>query len=249
MKIIIIAIGIIIFLLHLLPLVKAKINFGNIFGMFTGFMLIFLGVFLDKFIFLFSTKHKVIFIVISMLILTFYLLFFITLAKIIFNAKSDAKNEKTVIVLGCRVKGLVPTKALMSRCLKAYKYLSENKNSICILSGGQGQDELISEAECMRNILKEKGIEDNRLYIENKSTSTEENIRFSKRIIKENNLSEKLIICTSEYHIYRSLMIAKELNLNASSLAAHSMKLFRIPAFTREVFALWYYMIKKRKPK
>lgn len=249
MKIIIIAIGIIIFLLHCLPLIKAKINLGNIFGMSTGIILIFSGIYLDKIIFLYSTQYKAIFIVISSLILAFYLLFFITLAEIIYNAKTNVKDEKTVIVLGCRVKGLVPSKALLSRCNKAYKYLSQNKDSICVLSGGQGQDELISEAECMRNILKEKGIEDNRLYIENKSTSTEENIKFSKRIIKENNLSEKLIICTSEYHIYRSLMIAKDLNLNASSLAAHSMKLFRIPAFTREVFALWYYMIKKRKPK
>lgn len=249
MKIIIIAIGIIIFLLHLLPLVKAKINFGNIFGMFTGFMLIFLGVFLDKIIFLFSTKYKVIFIVISMLILTFYLLFFITLAKIIFNAKSSAKNEKTVIVLGCRVKGLVPTKALMSRCLKAYEYLSENKNSICILSGGQGQDELISEAECMKNILIEKGIDEKRIYIENKSTSTQENLKFSKEIIESNNLDKNIIICTSEYHIYRSVIMAKEFDLKASSLAAHSMKFFRIPAFTREVFAVWYYVLKKRKPR
>lgn len=113
-------------------------------------------------------------------------------------------------VLGCRVKGTVPTRALMSRCKAAFDYLTENKDSVAVLSGGQGADEDISEAECMYHILTEKGIDKTRLYIENASTSTEENLKFSSDVIDKNNLSKEIVICTSEYHIYRALMIAKK---------------------------------------
>ncbi|WP_294905640.1 YdcF family protein [uncultured Eubacterium sp.] len=164
--------------------------------------------------------------------------------KIIICEKSAKPKGKTVTVLGCRVKGTVPTRALMSRCKAAFDYLTENKNSVAVLSGGQGPDEDISEAECMYRILTEKGIDKTRLYIENASTSTEENLKFSSDVIDKNNLSKEIVICTSEYHIYRALMIAKKAGINATGLPAHSMRIFRIPAFTREVFGVWYLTLK-----
>ena len=247
MKLILIIIGIIIFLSHTIPLIKAKINIGNIFAIFTGISLIISAVYYDKIIDLLQGKYKYLFILILLMIIIFYLAFFITLFIIIKNAKSKTDNEKTIIVLGCRVKGLIPTKALLSRCESAYKYLIKNDDSVAVLSGGQGSDELISEAECMKNILVKKGIDESKLFIENKSTSTWENLKFSKKIIEENKLDKKILICTSEYHLYRADLIAKELNIIAGSLAAKSMKFFRIPAFTREVFGIWYLKLKKRK--
>ena len=96
----------------------------------------------------------------------------------------------------------------------------------------------------MYRILTEKGIDNTRLDIENASTSTEENRKFSSAVIDKNNLSNEIVICTSEYHIYRALMIAKKAGINATGLPAHSMRIFRIPTFTREVFGVWYLTLK-----
>lgn len=245
MKIILILFGILIFLLYSLPLIRAKINIGNIFGMMTGILLLLSGIFCENIKTLCETKsYRIIFFALGISAIIFYTAFFITLLKIIICEKCAKPKGKTVTVLGCRVKGTVPTRALMSRCKAAYDYLIKNKNSVAVLSGGKGADEDISEAECMYRILTEKGIEKKRLYIENASTSTEENLKFSSVVIDNNNLSKEIVICTSEYHIYRALMIAKKAGINATGLPAHSMRILRIPAFTREVFGVWYLTLK-----
>lgn len=250
MKIILILIGILIFLLYALPLIKAKINIGNIFGMMTGILMLLLGIFLKNIKVLCEIKvYKILFIVFGTAAIVFYAAFFVTLLKIIICEKSAKPKGETVIVLGCRVKGTVPTRALMSRCTAAYDYLSENKNAVAILSGGQGADEDISEAECMRRILTDKGIDKSRLFIEDKSTSTEENLKYSSEVIDKNNLSNTIVICTSEYHIYRSLKIAEKTGINATGLTAHSMRVLRVPAFTREVFGVWYLRLKNLRGK
>lgn len=245
MKIILILFGILIFLLYSLPLIRAKINIGNIFGMMTGILLLLSGIFCENIKTLCETKsYRILFVTVGVSAIIFYTAFFITLLKIIICEKCAKPKGKTVTVLGCRVKGTVPTRALMSRCKAAYDYLIKNKNSVAVLSGGKGPDEDISEAECMYRILIEKGIDKTRLYIENTSTSTEENLKFSSDVIDKNNLSKEIIICTSEYHIYRALMIAKKAGINATGLPAHSMRILRIPAFTREVFGVWYLTLK-----
>lgn len=245
MKIILILFGVLIFLLYSLPLIRAKINIGNIFGMMTGILLLLSGIFCENIKTLCETKsYRIIFFALGISAIIFYTAFFITLLKIIICEKCAKPKGKTVTVLGCRVKGTVPTRALMSRCKAAYDYLIKNNNSVAVLSGGKGADEDISEAECMYRILTEKGIDKTRLYIEDASTSTEENLEFSSVVIDKNNLSKEIIICTSEYHIYRALMIAKKAGINATGLPAHSMRILRIPAFTREVFGVWYQTLK-----
>ena len=245
MKIILILFGVLIFLLYSLPLIRAKINIGNIFGMMTGILLLLSGIFCENINTLCEIKsYRIIFFALGVSAIIFYTAFFITLLKIIICEKYAKPKGKTITVLGCRVKGTVPTRALMSRCNAAYDYLIKNKNSVAVLSGGKGADEDISEAECMYRILTEKGIDKTRLYIENASTSTEENLKFSSVVIDKNNLSKEIIICTSEYHIYRALMIAKKAGINATGLPAHSMRILRIPAFTREVFGVWYLTLK-----
>lgn len=245
MKIILILFGVLIFLLYSLPLIRAKINIGNIFGMMTGILLLLSGIFCENIKTLCETKsYRIIFFALGVSAIIFYTAFFITLLKIIICEKCAKPKGKTVTVLGCRVKGTVPTRALMSRCKAAYDYLIKNKNSVAVLSGGKGADEDISEAECMYRILTEKGIDKARLYIEDASTSTEENLKFSSVVIDKNNLSKEIIICTSEYHIYRALMIAKKAGINATGLPAHSMRILRIPAFTREIFGVWYLTLK-----
>lgn len=242
MKAVVIGIGVVIIAIYFSPLVKSKINIGNIFGIILGVSIIAVSLFFDKIVYLFSfTLGKIIIFFASVIISIFFIAFFITLIKIISNSRLSATNEDIVIILGCRVKGTVPTKALYSRCLSASKYLKTNPNAKAILSGGQGKDEQISEAECMYRILTSLGIDESRLIREEKSTSTYENLLYSKEFTDTNRIA----IATSEYHIYRAKLIAKELGLLASAIPAKSIPVLRVSYFTREVFGVWYLKIRK----
>jgi uncharacterized SAM-binding protein YcdF (DUF218 family) len=99
---------------------------------------------------------------------------------------------------------------MVERLEAAYAYLVANPEAKCVVSGGQGNGEDISEAEAMRRWLVNKGIDGDRIYKEDASTSTDENIRFSKRIIENNGLNPQLAIVTSEYHTSRAGILAEK---------------------------------------
>ena len=117
-------------------------------------------------------------------------------------------------------------------------YLSENPNTDCVVSGGRGFGESTSEAEAMYRWLIEKGIDPSRIYKEEFSTDTEENISFSKEIIKRNGLNENIVIVTSEYHTYRAGLIAEKYDLNYGS-APGQTAIWLFPTFyVRELYAI-----------
>lgn len=147
-----------------------------------------------------------------------------------------------MIVLGARVKGKVPSRTLSRRVNKAYEYLARNENTIAILSGGQGEGELISEAFCMQNLLLEKGIAQNRLILEEKSRTTRENIRFSKRWIADK--TEPVLIVSSDFHVWRGRVIAAENGLKKPyGLGAKTDPILVLHYYTREIFAWVKYWI------
>ena len=85
---------------------------------------------------------------------------------------------------------------------------------MAVLSGGQGPDEDISEAECMKRLLVDAGIEESRLYLEERSTNTRENLSNSFEIIKQNSLSQSILVVTNEYHQCRAMLICRDLGLD-----------------------------------
>lgn len=103
---------------------------------------------------------------------------------------------------------------LKNRCDVAAQFLKEKPYAVAVLSGGQGPDEDISEAECMKRLLVEAGIEERRLYLEEESTNTRENLSNSFEIIKENSLSQSILVVTNEYHQCRAMLICRDLGLD-----------------------------------
>ena len=205
---------IISFIIFLLPfLLKGILNIGNIAG-----MIVSLGCFLI--IFFNKPLHHLIF------------------SKIILP-----QEETTVVVLGCRVKNKKPSLALKERLDKTYQYLNENPKLQCILSGGQGANEEISEAKCMYQYLVSKGIDPHRLYQEDKSTSTRENILFSYQLIKKENLPKAITIITNEFHEYRAQTIARRLNIKSYAISAHTAWWLFPTYFVREIFGIVYEFI------
>ena len=208
---------IISFIIFLLPfLLKGILNIGNIAG-----MIVSLGCFLI--IFFNKPLHHLIF---SKIILSFIIILLAIIStcsyKILTNMNILPQEETTVVVLGCRVKNKKPSLALKERLDKTYQYLNENPKLQCILSGGQGANEEISEAKCMYQYLVSKGIDPHRLYQEDKSTSTRENILFSYQLIKKENLPKAITIITNEFHEYRAQTIARRLNIKSYAISAHT---------------------------
>ena len=151
-----------------------------------------------------------------------------------------------VIVLGAGVNGTTPSMILSERGSRAYTYLSENPDVICIVSGGQGPGEDITEAQCMFDHLTARGIAAERIWLEDKSTSTRENIRFSLEVIeaKTGSRPETAAIISNEFHLFRAGLMAGEQGLEAIGVPAKTTWLsLRINYFLREIAGVWYYWI------
>ena len=150
--------------------------------------------------------------IIFFIILTIYLL---ALASILINVQIN-KNKvpnyeaEAAIVLGAGLKGEKPSLQLQKRLDKAYEYSQQNKNAIIIVSGGQGPDEIIPEAQAMKTYLLGKGLSENRIVMENQSKTTYENFLFSKKIIDETlgSSSYSTVFITNDFHVLRASIIA-----------------------------------------
>ncbi len=248
MKFILKTVGAVLFLLFLAPVYVNVLNFANSLGMGLSVVLILYGTFFDKVnLFIVNWRKK------PICNLIFYFMGFLIAVCVGFctvityfmadAADNPPKEATTVVVLGCKVNPSGPSIMLTSRLEAAYDFLSENKDAVCILSGGKGEDEPLSEARAMYDWLTKKGIDKNRLYIEDKSTSTRENLAFSEEIIKENSLPEKITIITNEFHQYRASEIAQKLEKESYSYSAKTPFYLFPTYYVREVFAIAYEMV------
>lgn len=148
------------------------------------------------------------------------------------SKKADAGADY-LIVLGAQVRGTVVSKSLQKRLDAAYIYLTDNPDTVAIVSGGKGSGENISEAEAMKNYLTAKGISPSRIIMEDKSTNTEENIRFSRKFFKKEN--PKVVIVTNNFHVFRAVKIAHKQGIgSAQGLAAPSDIILLINYYIRE---------------
>lgn len=153
------------------------------------------------------------------------------------SLKPAEKNADYVIVLGAQVRGNKPSLTLDKRIETAANYLLENSNSIVICSGGQGEGELITEALAIKKGLLERGIEENRILLEEKSTNTVENLKFCKEMIHDPNA--KVVVVTSDFHVYRAKKIAEHIGYNNLSMCpANEFLATTISYYVREFFAL-----------
>lgn len=166
----------------------------------------------------------------------------IPLGIVIASAKTDREPKAPfLLVLGAGVNGTVPSLSLHNRLTAARDYLETYPEARAILSGGQGPGEEITEAECMRRWLEAAGIDPARLILEEESTSTYENIRNSLALIEA--LGEdphgRLAIVSSEYHLYRAKLLARELGAEPLGVAGKTtMPVLKLNYLLREAAAV-----------
>ena len=147
-------------------------------------------------------------------------------------------EPSTLVVLGCQVNGTSPSLMLKRRIEAAYRYLEAHPDTLCVLSGGKGENEEISEAECMYEQLVKAGIDPGRLYKEDKSSTTEENLRFTYRLIEEKGLNRELAIVTDGFHEFRAAMIAEKLGLHCTAVPSDTPLYLAANFTTREMIAV-----------
>ncbi len=161
-------------------------------------------------------------------------------------ARSPEPDADYIVVLGAAVYGTEPSITLQHRLEGAARYLEANPRTVAVVSGGQGAGEDVSEAECMRRYLVEHGIDPSRILLEDRSTSTKENLAFSKAVIEANGGKvDRVVIVSSAYHLYRAAKIAETLGIRASGAAgSDGYPIYMFGMYLREaaaVLKLWVF--------
>ena len=237
-KIIVAAIGAVIALNGVALFFVSNVNLGNFLTVGFGIIIIFVTLFFNK-----LARWLKILLIIGISVAV------VCSSFLIFYGKNDTVtySEDAVIVLGAAVHGKTPSRTLRYRLKRAVEYHKQNPNAIIIVSGGQGAQEDISEAEAMKIYLVENGVAGDKIIKEDKSTSTTENFKFSKEILDKHFSGDyTAAFITNEYHILRASLCAKRAGVeNTTHLHSNTSTSYLLSGVLRECLAVIKYAIIK----
>lgn len=151
------------------------------------------------------------------------------------------KQVDYLIVLGAGIRSEEVTPLLKSRLDKALEYYQKNEDAYLVVSGGQGPDEPISEAAAMKKYLLSQGVDEDHILLEDQSTTTLENMTFSKKVIAEHWLkaaTPDVLFSTNNYHVLRGAVYARKAGLKAEGIGAPTAFYFLPSALIREYIAM-----------
>ena len=153
-------------------------------------------------------------------------------------------DEDCVLVLGCGIRGETILPTLQLRLDKCVEYLQKNPAALVIVSGGQGRNEAISEAEAMKRYLVSKGVKAGQILGENQSRNTEQNFQYSKALMDNHFLSKPYSVAciTSNYHAYRAEKLSETAGLSIAQYSSGSRWYLYPSAYFREmlsIFKMW----------
>ena len=151
-----------------------------------------------------------------------------------------------MVVLGAKVRNSGPSVSLWDRIYAARDYMQSHPDVIAVVSGGQGADEPMSEAQAMYEKLVALGIDPERIWIEDLASSTWANLNYALNLIEEKTGTRPgtLGVVSSEYHMYRAGLQAKDCGVEFVGIPAKTSRLSQaINHFMREIAGVWHYMI------
>lgn len=162
------------------------------------------------------------------------------------SAKQIPKYDKDyIIILGCSISkkgGLLPL--LKGRTNRAIRYawdqeIATGKPVKYVPSGGQGPNEVMSEGSAMALYLESHGAEEYEVMAEKESKNTWENFVFSRKLILEKNPDAKVAFATTNYHIFRSGLLARKAGIKDIEAISSTTKWYFWPnGFSREVIGI-----------
>lgn len=151
-----------------------------------------------------------------------------------------------VVVLGAKVRSDGPSVSLWDRIYAAADYLEAHPETTAIVSGGQGTDEPMTEAQCMFEELVKLGVDPDRIWLEDRATSTWENLHFTLDLIEERTgvRLQKLGVLSSEYHLFRASLFTKACGVEFVGVPARTSRIPQmVNHFLREVAGVWHYIL------
>lgn len=177
-------------------------------------------------------------------VLAALLSFAVLLGVVLSGAHDSITGEpKVMVILGCKVESWGPSILLQDRLDKALDYLEDHPDLTIVVSGGQGDDEHQSEAQCMYDYLTDHGVDGNQILLEDQSHNTWENIRFTQALLEREGIdTSQMLVVSNGFHLTRVRMLwdrAWEGDYTLSTLAAPSSHIpSRLKMYIREPLAL-----------
>lgn len=224
-------------------------NIGNAVGIFVSGTMSLIFLFWKPFTELMKTLWDKpagkLFLIIFSAVLTVCMILAVVISVFMIKAADDPPPDEntTLVVLGCKVNNGRPSIMLGRRLDAAYEYLSEHNSVNVVVSGGQGSDEVMSEAQCMKDYLVSRGIESGRIFMEDKSTNTEENLKFSQEVIQREGLPGKITLVTDAFHQCRAEMLAGNIGIEPYNISGYT-SWYIVPVYwVREWFGIAYYAV------
>ena len=156
------------------------------------------------------------------------------------------KQCQYMVVLGAKVRVTGPSASLWDRIYGAADYMAANPHVTAIVSGGQGEDEPMTEGQAMYDELVALGLDPDQIWIEDRATSTEENILFALDLIEERTgqRPHTLGVVSSEYHLLRASLIARDCGVEFVGIPARTSRISQfINHMMREAAGVWEYLI------
>lgn len=188
-------------------------------------------------------KIKITFQIFVVLLILVLLAILLTGSMILVRGLGEKGPFTYMIVLGTTVEGTEPSPMLADRIEAAAKYMENNPDVIAVVTGGDPDGSLISEAQCMYNGLTELGIDGSRILMEDQATSTAENFQFSLQLLEDElgRVPKNIGVLSSEFHLLRARLIAKSYDLDVATIPAHTSDTEAFfTYFIREIFMVWY---------
>lgn len=226
-----IIIGILISVNAIILIFTTNVHAGHFLALAAGASLILFGTFLKKLPPWLTTLYTI--IVICTVIFCSVLL--------LYGSKDTTTySEDAIILLGAGIHGEAPGTTLTGRLDTALEYYKKNNDAVFVVSGGQGPQENITEAEAMARYLIAGGVDPNNIILEENATSSRENFAFSKSLLDEYFDSEySVVFISNEYHVYRAEFTAKEEGYTSLSHLHSRTSLYTlIPNLLRECLAI-----------
>ncbi len=156
------------------------------------------------------------------------------------HAEADA-----IIVLGAAVHGDKVTWVLENRLNTAVEYLDAHPDAVCVVSGGQGAGETVTEASAMKKYMVERGIDADRIYTEEQAVNTKENFAFSSAIIDEAlGKDARIAFVTTDFHVYRAGQVARAQGIDAVGIPAPDVWYLRLNNVMRESVGICVYALR-----
>ena len=180
--------------------------------------------------------------IITILLIIVILQFAVIEGLLIYNGRSDTEvSTEYIIVLGAGLNGETPSLALHERLLAGLRYLEKHPDTTVVVSGGQGRGETITEAEAMRRFFVSNGIDESRILLECRATSTMENFSFSRQLIEQKTgqpVSE-ITFVTNSFHILRSKILAGRNGFESHAISCKTPEQVIVQIYFREYFAFF----------